>query len=195
MRIKSYFVRSVDEAIAQARVELGEDALLLNTRKQNTPGSSWSGYEVVFGCVDDPAAPAARVESAARADRVEAAAQMDAAAPAEMSVIPAPASSVPATPPLPAAPPVPAAPPIPAAFSAGSLLSTHLEAATDLEQLRAQIDEIHSLLLQAGSQRAASRGLPFLDRVFARLMKAGWSAALTASIVDGVAAALSAALS
>ena len=36
MRIKSYFVRSVDEAIAQARKDLGEDALLLNTRKENS---------------------------------------------------------------------------------------------------------------------------------------------------------------
>jgi flagellar biosynthesis protein FlhF len=163
MRIKSYFVRSVDEAIAQARVELGEDALLLNTRKENSPGSSWSGYEVVFGCVDAQAAPA----------------RVEAAAPAEVSVIPA------------AVPSVPAGPPVPAAFRAGSRMSTNLEAATDLEQLRAQIDEIHSLLLTSGSQRAASRGLPFLDRVFARLMKAGWSAALAGSIVDRVAAALS----
>jgi flagellar biosynthesis protein FlhF len=173
MRIKSYFVRSVDEAIAQARVELGEDALLLNTRKENSPGSSWSGYEVVFGCVDDQAGPA----------------RVEAAPPAAMSVIPA-ATPVPAAP-VPTATSVPAGPPVPASFSAGSLASTNLEAATDLEQLRSQIDEIHSLLLAAGSQRAASRGLSFLDRVFARLMKAGWSATLAGSIVDRVAAALS----
>ena len=33
MRIKSYFVPTVDEAIAQARAEFGEDALLLSTRQ------------------------------------------------------------------------------------------------------------------------------------------------------------------
>jgi len=43
MRIKSYFVKSVDEALAQARAELGEDALLLSTRK------SGDEYDVVFG--------------------------------------------------------------------------------------------------------------------------------------------------
>jgi flagellar biosynthesis protein FlhF len=46
---RSYLAKSVDEAITQAREELGEEAMLLNTRKlaneQGLPG----GYEVVFG--------------------------------------------------------------------------------------------------------------------------------------------------
>jgi len=33
MRIKSYFAKSVDLAMAQAREELGPEAMLLNTRK------------------------------------------------------------------------------------------------------------------------------------------------------------------
>jgi flagellar biosynthesis GTPase FlhF len=65
-----------------------------------------------------------------------------------------------------------------------------VEAAAELEQLRAQMDEIHGLLLSSGSQRAVSRGLPFLDGVFARLTKAGWSAPLAGSIVEAVAAAM-----
>ena len=46
MRIKSYFVSTVDEAMAQAIAELGEDALLLRTRQTD------GGYEVVFGSED-----------------------------------------------------------------------------------------------------------------------------------------------
>jgi len=52
MSTKSYLARSVDEAIAQAREELGPEAMLLNTRKlaadQGLPG----GYEVVFGVAE-----------------------------------------------------------------------------------------------------------------------------------------------
>jgi flagellar biosynthesis protein FlhF len=47
MRIKSYFVPTVDDAIAQARAELGDDALLLSTRKND------NGCEVVFGVAGD----------------------------------------------------------------------------------------------------------------------------------------------
>jgi len=48
MKIKSYFAKSVDEAIGKARVELGSDALLLNTRRLPDSGSG-AGYEVVMG--------------------------------------------------------------------------------------------------------------------------------------------------
>src|SRR4051812_16097410 len=48
MKIKSYFAKTVDEAISNARVELGSDALLLNTRKVADTGSG-AGYEVVMG--------------------------------------------------------------------------------------------------------------------------------------------------
>ena len=49
MKIKSYFAKSVDEAMAKARVELGSDALLLNTRKMADIGTGTGGYEVVMG--------------------------------------------------------------------------------------------------------------------------------------------------
>ncbi len=52
MRIKSYFVKSTGEALAQARAELGEDVLLLSTRKVDSPLGSTANYEVVFGCPD-----------------------------------------------------------------------------------------------------------------------------------------------
>jgi len=48
MKIKSYFAKTVDEAISKARVELGSEALLLNTRKIADTGSG-AGYEVVMG--------------------------------------------------------------------------------------------------------------------------------------------------
>lgn len=57
MTTKSYLVKSVDEAIVRARAELGEDAMLLNTRRlANEPGSP-GGYEVVFaapGSIPEP---------------------------------------------------------------------------------------------------------------------------------------------
>jgi flagellar biosynthesis protein FlhF len=48
MKIKSYFAKTVDEAISKARVELGSEALLLNTRKIADTGTG-AGYEVVMG--------------------------------------------------------------------------------------------------------------------------------------------------
>ena len=85
MRIKSYFAKSVDQAMAQAREELGPEAMLLNTRKAQVGeiegGGFKGGYEVIFGVAgEDPvvasiapllaAAPVAEAESPA-ADRVE----------------------------------------------------------------------------------------------------------------------------
>jgi flagellar biosynthesis protein FlhF len=43
MHIKSYIVKVLDDAMAQARADLGDEALLLSTRKHG------SGYEIVFG--------------------------------------------------------------------------------------------------------------------------------------------------
>jgi flagellar biosynthesis protein FlhF len=56
MNTKSYLARSVDEAIAQAREELGAEAMLLNTRRlTGQPG----GYEVVFVLPEQPPQPVA----------------------------------------------------------------------------------------------------------------------------------------
>src|SRR5215831_11838496 len=59
MKLKSYFSGTVEAAIALARNELGEEALLVNARPA-TPETRYLGdYEVVFGVQDDgSAAPA-----------------------------------------------------------------------------------------------------------------------------------------
>ncbi len=66
MRIKSYFAKSVDQAMAQARVELGEEAMLLNTRKAPADHPSGMNYEVIFGVTGEAPAllPVAKVERA-----------------------------------------------------------------------------------------------------------------------------------
>src|SRR6185369_731380 len=66
MRIKSYFAKSVDQAMAQARVELGEDAMLLNTRKAPADHPSGMNYEVIFGVAGEApvSLPVAKIEKA-----------------------------------------------------------------------------------------------------------------------------------
>jgi flagellar biosynthesis protein FlhF len=54
MIIKSYFSRSVEDAIATAALELGADAMLLNSRKSPPESRHRGEYEVVFA-VDRPA--------------------------------------------------------------------------------------------------------------------------------------------
>ena len=61
MRIKSYFAKSVDQAMAQAREELGPEALLLNTRKAPADQFDGGGYEVIFGLAGEPRAVASSV--------------------------------------------------------------------------------------------------------------------------------------
>ncbi len=53
MRIKSYFAKSVDQAMAQAREELGPEAMLLNTRKAPADQFEGGGYEVIFGLAEE----------------------------------------------------------------------------------------------------------------------------------------------
>ena len=77
MRIKSYFAKSVDLAMAQAREELGPEAMLLNTRKAPPDQLGGGGYEVIFGVAgESPAvrsmvAPTAAVPAAEAQRRVE----------------------------------------------------------------------------------------------------------------------------
>jgi len=49
MRIKSYFADSVQEAIEKARIELGPDAMLMNSKKTDSELRSLGAYEVIFG--------------------------------------------------------------------------------------------------------------------------------------------------
>lgn len=53
MRIKSYFAKSVDQALADAGAELGSEAVLLNTRKVPATPTASGGYEVTFGISGD----------------------------------------------------------------------------------------------------------------------------------------------
>ena len=48
MKIKSYYSRSVEDAIASARAELGPDAMLVNSRKAPIQTRHLGEYEVVF---------------------------------------------------------------------------------------------------------------------------------------------------
>jgi len=59
MRIKSYFAASVEAAVAQAARELGDDALLLNSRPATAETRHLGAYEVVFGIENEPAPAAA----------------------------------------------------------------------------------------------------------------------------------------
>ena len=49
MRIKSYFARSVEQAIQDAHQELGGDATLITTRRATPEARHLGAYEVVFG--------------------------------------------------------------------------------------------------------------------------------------------------
>jgi flagellar biosynthesis protein FlhF len=48
MKIKSYFARTVEDALAQAGQELGPDAMLLNSRRAPAEARHLGEYEVVF---------------------------------------------------------------------------------------------------------------------------------------------------
>jgi flagellar biosynthesis GTPase FlhF len=55
MRIKSYFAAAVEDAMAQARQELGPEAMLVNTRKSPPEARHLGEYEVVFAAENVPA--------------------------------------------------------------------------------------------------------------------------------------------
>src|SRR5690349_18377077 len=49
MRIKSYFADTIADAVQTARKEMGEDAMLVETRKAPPESQHLGAYEVVFG--------------------------------------------------------------------------------------------------------------------------------------------------
>jgi flagellar biosynthesis protein FlhF len=59
LRTKTYVAKSVDEAMARARQDLGAEATLLNTRRLPGEQGLWCGFEVVFGIPEPPAEPVA----------------------------------------------------------------------------------------------------------------------------------------
>jgi len=58
MKIKSYYSRSVEDAMATARQEMGPDAMLVNSRKAPPEARHLGEYEVVFANVGSAVAPA-----------------------------------------------------------------------------------------------------------------------------------------
>ncbi len=70
MRLKSYYAATVESALNQARKELGDEALLLNSRKAMPEARHLGEYEVVFVAAELPpasqTAPAEREPPAAR---------------------------------------------------------------------------------------------------------------------------------
>src|SRR5690349_8867351 len=48
MKIKSYYSRSVEDAMASARADLGPEAMLVNSRKAPIQSRHLGEYEVVF---------------------------------------------------------------------------------------------------------------------------------------------------
>jgi flagellar biosynthesis protein FlhF len=161
MKIKSYFAKSVDEAIAQARVELGSEALLLNTRKiaDAGPGNS-AKYEVVMGV--DGTGPVREPAAAAPAS-------------ARTSAIPARETAPP-----PRAIPVNRGEPTP-----------RPEATSEMEKLRAQMDELQSLLVRSAKNSwAAQRSVPEVADVYDRLIAAEVDPILGKDIADRLEAAM-----
>ncbi len=59
MRIKSYYAASIEDAMAQARRELGAEAMLVNSRKSPLEAAHLGAYEVIFA-IDAPAVEAPR---------------------------------------------------------------------------------------------------------------------------------------
>src|SRR5437879_13225937 len=59
MRLKSYFAGTVESAICLARQEMGEDAMLVNSRKALPEARHLGLYEVVFASAQEPAPPRA----------------------------------------------------------------------------------------------------------------------------------------
>src|SRR5258707_11379022 len=85
MRLKSYFAGTVESAMCLARQEMGEEAMLVNSRRSQPEARHLGAYEVVFAASQDPAleAAAARTAAAARPARVE-----EAPAPASPTLAP-----------------------------------------------------------------------------------------------------------
>lgn len=65
--VKSFFAESIQAAMERARVELGTDALLINSREAPPEARHLGAYEVVFGVCSEPPAqgetPLAKVEA------------------------------------------------------------------------------------------------------------------------------------
>jgi flagellar biosynthesis protein FlhF len=71
MKIKSYYSRSIESAMATAREELGPEAMLVESRKASAEARHLGEYEVVFALTSDTPPPAAKpTETAPSGDRL-----------------------------------------------------------------------------------------------------------------------------
>ena len=57
MRLKSYFVHTMEEALQVAKVELGDDAMLVDSKRLETPPGGRSRLEVIFAAPVAPPPP------------------------------------------------------------------------------------------------------------------------------------------
>ena len=57
MRLKSYFVHTMEEALQAAKVELGDDAMLVDSKRMETPPGGRSRLEVIFAAPVTPPPP------------------------------------------------------------------------------------------------------------------------------------------
>jgi len=172
-RIKSYFAATVDAAIAQARAEMGTDALLLNTRKVAETEGQAAGYEVVFGLGDVATTVAPLTLPVARRRESEAQPRIPAKSQEIMQRVAQRFASSAATAAAPAPQP------------------QHDELADEITKLHAQIDEIRSLLMRSSAQQITiGRTVPELADVYARLMESGVDAGLSKDIVDRLEASM-----
>ncbi|HTM49340.1 MAG TPA: hypothetical protein VL285_11680 [Bryobacteraceae bacterium] len=64
MRLKSYFAGTVESAMCLARQEMGEDAMLVHSRRSLPEARHLGAYEVVFAASQDPALEAAAARTA-----------------------------------------------------------------------------------------------------------------------------------
>jgi len=153
MKIKSYFAKTVDEAISKARVELGSEALLLNTRKIADTGTG-AGYEVVMGVAGA-------------------------------------ASPTPAVKPTEPGPTPKLRPRTTAVTNAASESLPRSEASADMEKLRAQMDELQSLLVRSAKNAwFTQRSVPEVADVYARLIAAEVDPGLSKDIADRLEAVM-----
>src|SRR5215472_13052141 len=70
MRIKSYFSKSVEAAILEARKDLGEEAMLVTSRRASPENSHLGEYEVVFGTTANAGEAPAAASPAQKTQRV-----------------------------------------------------------------------------------------------------------------------------
>ncbi len=68
MRLKSYFAGTVESAICLARQEMGEEAMLVSSRKTPPEAKHLGMYEVVFASAQEPPRDAALSARQARVD-------------------------------------------------------------------------------------------------------------------------------